>query len=157
MKVYISPESYYLLPQLVIDNFDIENFIDLEKGRAYMGITTATTNVFQQTTLKYFRYCSQPINESETSSVSINNITDYSMQINPNPATDIINIDLESDKDVLGYKIYNLKGEIVQLETVNYTRLQNLKLDVGSLVNGVYIVKLELGTGIKTGKFIINK
>ncbi|MCB9221460.1 MAG: T9SS type A sorting domain-containing protein [Candidatus Kapaibacterium sp.] len=157
LKVYISPESYYLLPQLVIDNFDIENFIDLEKGRAYMGITTATTNVFQQTTLKYFRYCSQPINESETSSVSINNITDYSMQINPNPATDIINIDLESDKDVLGYKIYNLKGEIVQLETVNYTRLQNLKLDVGSLVNGVYIVKLELGTGIKTGKFIINK
>lgn len=157
LKVYISPESYYLLPQLVIDNFDIENFIDLEKGRAYMGITTATTNVFQQTTLKYFRYCSQPINDSETSSVSINNITDYSMQINPNPATDIINIDLESDKDVLGYKIYNLKGEIVQLETVNYTRLQNLKLDVGSLVNGVYIVKLELGTGIKTGKFIINK
>lgn len=157
LKVYISPESYYLLPQLVIDNFAIENFIDLENGRAYMGITTATTNVFQQTTLKYFRYCSQPINESETSSVSINNITDYSMRINPNPATDIINIDLESDKDVLGYKIYNLKGEIVQLETVNYTRLQNLKLDVGSLVNGVYIVKLELGTGIKTGKFIINK
>ncbi len=157
LKIYVSPESYYLLPQLVIDDFDIEEFIDLDKGRAYMGITAATTNTFQQTTLKYFRYCSQPVKEVGTSSVAINNITDYKMLISPNPAIDNIVIDLESQYDVQGYKIYNLKGGIVRQESLDYTRLQNLKLDVGSLTNGVYIIKLELGTGVKTGKFIINK
>ncbi|MER3330069.1 MAG: L-type lectin-domain containing protein, partial [Candidatus Kapaibacterium sp.] len=88
LKVYVSPESYYLLPQLVIDDFDIEEYIDLDKGRAYMGITAATTNIFQQTTLKYFRYCSQPIKDIGTSSVAIENITDYKMLISPNPAID---------------------------------------------------------------------
>ncbi len=157
LKVYVSPESYYLLPQLVIDDFDIENYIDLDKGRAYMGITAATTNIFQETTLKYFRYCTQPIREDNTSSTAIDNITDYNMLISPNPAIDNININLENQYDVQGYKIYNLKGGIVKQESLDYTRLQNLKLDVGSLTNGVYIIKLELGTGVKTGKFIINK
>lgn len=157
LKVYISPESYYLLPQLVIDNFDIENYIDLDQGKAYMGITAATTNIFQETTLKYFRYCTQPIKEDHTSSTPIDNITDYNMQISPNPAIDNITINLENQYDVQGYKIYNLKGGIVKQESVDYTRLQNLKLDVGNLTNGVYIIKLELSTGVKTGKFIINK
>lgn len=157
LKVYLSPESYYLLPQLVIDDFDIEEYIDLDKGMAFMGVTAATTNVFQQTTLKYFRYCSQPIKEGGTSSISIENITDYNMLISPNPAIDNIVIDLESQYDVQGYRIYNLKGGVVKQETLGYTRLQNLKLDVGNLTNGVYIIKLELGTGVKTGKFIINK
>ncbi len=157
LKVYISPESYYLLPQLVINDFDIEEFIDLDNGKAYMGITAATTEIFQQTTLKYFRYCSEPLIDVGTSSVSIDNITDYSMLISPNPAIDNIVIDLENQYDVIGYKIYNLKGGIVKQESLDYTRLQNLKLDVGNLTNGVYIIKLELGTGVKTGKFIINK
>lgn len=157
LKVYISPESYYLLPQLVINDFDIEEFIDLDNGKAYMGITAATTEIFQQTTLKYFRYCSEPLIDVGTSSVSIDNITDYSMLISPNPAIDNIVIDLERSYDVKEYKIYNLKGGIVKQESLDYTRLQNLKLDVGNLTNGVYIIKLELESGVKTGKFIINK
>lgn len=157
LKVYVSPESYYLLPQLVIDDFDIEDYIDLDKGRAYMGITAATTDIFQQTTLKYFRYCSQPIKGGETGVKPMENITDYDMLISPNPAIDKITIDLESQYDVRGYKIYNLKGAIVKQKSLEYTRLQNLELDVDTLTNGVYIIKLELGTGVKTGKFIINK
>ena len=79
------------------------------------------------------------------------------MLVSPNPAIDNIVIDLENQYDVIGYKIYNLKGGIVKQESLDYTRLQNLKLDVGNLTNGVYIIKLELESGVKTGKFIINK
>ena len=65
--------------------------------------------------------------------VGIENLTDVHFSVYPNPAIDYLNI---SGQNIESVKVYNMIGRLVLLDT-NTT--SDLKLDVSSLKNGIYL------------------
>lgn len=75
-----------------------------------------------------------------------------SFKIYPNPATDIVTIDLPANwqKKNLKFEIFNLNGQVLNnLQTTIYK--ENVRLDLGKLPKGIYFVKLscEGQTGLR--------
>ena len=79
---------------------------------------------------------------------SLNNISVY-----PNPAKNILSLDLRNVDQKLDIKILDLSGRTV-LENIN-NPIGNIEIiDISSLENGVYFILLNDGTSQKTEKFI---
>ncbi len=80
-----------------------------------------------------------------------------SLDVYPNPATDVINIelDLSSRMDVDIY-VLDLNGKIVK--QVRYDNLasttESVELRVANLPHGAYVINMLAGKSVKTGKFI---
>lgn len=62
------------------------------------------------------------------------------IKIYPNPAKDILNIDLEFMRENLGYKIFNLLGEKTILSGNITTDSQSI--DISQLPDGIYLLHL---------------
>jgi len=62
-----------------------------------------------------------------------------SVNIYPNPASDIINIQVENG-DATNIEIYDMQGKIVLQDLLNGN---NTSLNVSSLTNGLYILSLK--------------
>ncbi len=75
---------------------------------------------------------------------------DHSIKIYPNPATSLINIELEGTFDV---EIFSLSGQKV-LTRQNLNASQPLNFD---LSDGIYLIKVNQGDQIHTKKLIIKK
>ncbi|MFT4601457.1 MAG: hypothetical protein ACI857_001637 [Arenicella sp.] len=69
-----------------------------------------------------------------------------SINIYPNPATDIIH--LESNDSEFEYTIYSLKGKLMNTGTEN-------TLDVSDWPNGIYVLKFQDDSGIQNFKFTV--
>lgn len=63
------------------------------------------------------------------------------MQVYPNPAKDMLHIDLEEPAKGLNIKIVNLLGSIVKSSTP--TLQQNNSIDISDLNNGIYLLVIE--------------
>ncbi|WP_298221037.1 T9SS type A sorting domain-containing protein [Flavobacterium sp.] len=104
------------------------------------GTTTTNYNGFSQ--------CTVP-NLSAASFISIEkNMTFY-----PNPATDILHIDLGNDaleKEVQDIMIFDLKGKLV-FKTAKFTP----NLDIKKLSTGTYLVKIQLLNSFVTKKIVV--
>lgn len=77
----------------------------------------------------------------------------------PNPSSDIVNFDFSNyryfdSSDLNMLSIYSLSGELLFKRVVNSTRL---KISLGDYSSGVYIFKVEFGSNIYTGSFLVNK
>ncbi|HIE15967.1 MAG TPA: T9SS type A sorting domain-containing protein, partial [Bacteroidales bacterium] len=75
----------------------------------------------------------------------------------PNPASDFVNINFELDNyQPAMLSVYNLKGQkVISKEITNQTIGRNvIRLNVSSLQNGVYIIKLQTGAYSKVKKLI---
>ncbi len=81
------------------------------------------------------------INENSTSNISI-----Y-----PNPAKNVINIENASNAFI---EVYSLNGSLVKQQQLN-TDFE--KVDLGSLSNGNYILKLNNGNSSLTKKIVVEK
>lgn len=94
-------------------------------------------------------YINQGINFTlYTPSGSVENTVGTSVNIYPNPATSIVNID--NDNEIKGIEIYDISGKRVinltpQAETTNVT------IDINGINNGCYFVRITdtLGTKVK--------
>lgn len=74
----------------------------------------------------------------------------------PNPANDVLNINLSNANDVNTIRIYDLLGRMVQSETA-MKNAASQKVNVSGLVKGLYFVVLEKANGEKvTGRFVKN-
>lgn len=91
----------------------------------------------------------------ESATTSVNNIPNLSkFDINPNPAVDVINIDLEySGSEKLNYQILNLKGEVIN--NLNQRSVHDLSIDISDYASGVYIFKVTSQSKIALKRFII--
>ena len=95
-----------------------------------------------------------------TSTLGIDNLSQFiNFTIYPNPASKVVNVNMEgiigSDITV---ELYNLLGELVVSE--NYTTLSNYyrqELDISSLNNGIYNVKLVVDGSIYSKKLQVLK
>ena len=73
------------------------------------------------------------------------------IQLFPVPATDYLNV-LLPVSDLLGQvSIVNLNGAVIHTESI---KGREIKLDVSTLKQGVYLIKLDVGTGPKMLKFV---
>ncbi|HMK06401.1 MAG TPA: T9SS type A sorting domain-containing protein, partial [Flavobacterium sp.] len=75
---------------------------------------------------------------------------DKAIKLYPNPAKEILNIELPTNIDVTitGGTITNLLGQ-----TVYQSEIAN-KIDVSNLQKGIYIVSLQTNYGDWNGKFV---
>ncbi len=79
--------------------------------------------------------------------LSTNNIAKGSVFIYPNPATEIIYIDV--DGRVESFEIYDISGKLVKISEETQKSMKVEDLHVGN-----YVVKVKTTTGIYSGKFI---
>ncbi len=71
-------------------------------------------------------------------------------EVFPNPAHDIINVDLSKLKQVYAISIYTVMGQrIKQVDRANINR----PIDIASLAHGIYIIAIETDKGILNKKF----
>jgi len=72
----------------------------------------------------------------------------------PNPANDQINIAINLEKGPYTISMYNVTGELMKTE-IQYTD-QQINLDIHSVPNGIYFLRIDNGTTIYQNKIVIN-
>ncbi|WP_047547884.1 S8 family serine peptidase [Psychroserpens sp. Hel_I_66] len=75
----------------------------------------------------------------------------FEFKVYPNPAVDILNIQIPSANDITTLKIYDVLGKSV-LE-LNITDMSS-QLDVSSMASGIYVMTFQSGNASKTFKLI---
>jgi len=85
-------------------------------------------------------------------SVSIESENSNNISIYPNPATDVLNINLSGLQDLTGLslQILDITGKTVYTTNENIT-----KVDVSSLTSGIYLLKINTEKGVYNQKIII--
>ena len=74
--------------------------------------------------------------------VGIRNInSDNSIELFPNPSSDIVTIDFEQTIDFLEISIYDIAGKVVLFE--EYENTNTAKLNISDLKGGVYFIKID--------------
>jgi hypothetical protein len=94
---------------------------------------------------------SSVINFSSASGISTYNTANY-LSVSPVPATSEISLKLSSD-NISTVEIYDAAG--IKVMQLNASR--EAKVDISSLNNGVYFVKMLAGNKVFTQKFIVNR
>jgi hypothetical protein len=74
---------------------------------------------------------------------------DVNLLIKPNPVADFVNIGMTVTMDEV--TVYNSQGQIVRHEITNRS---SVKMDLGNLPGGLYIVKIKTAEGIVTDKIL---
>jgi len=83
----------------------------------------------------------------------VNEIQDFSFNIFPNPATDILNINIKENKNTV-VRIYNLLGGEILNTLISKT---SSTMDVSTLTDGIYVLEIISGNAIGRKKFVISK
>ena len=74
-------------------------------------------------------------------------------KIYPNPAANVLNIDVKKQINVSSISIYNTLGQqILVIPNAQYTK----QVDVSNLKTGNYFIKLNSDKGSTIGKFVKN-
>ncbi|WP_298140221.1 T9SS type A sorting domain-containing protein [Flavobacterium sp.] len=76
------------------------------------------------------------------------NLDNY-LSLSPNPAKDILNINIQDEVNIKSIAIYNMLGQLIQI-TTNPTN----SINISDLKTGNYIIKLHTEKGEISGKFI---
>lgn len=95
---------------------------------------------------------------SSTTGIDENNNTDFQLNVFPNPATENISVDYVVNEDTnVHLAIYNVLGEKVEAIDLGpqTSGIHKTDINVESIPNGTYFLKLDTSTGSKTFKFAI--
>lgn len=93
-----------------------------------------------------------PVKEFEN-----NNKINSTLNVFPNPASDVINIELPDSKNAKVINVYNVEGRLVYSFNVKGSYLGNYTIDVANLPAGLYTVEVKDPDIRKFGKFIVIK
>ncbi|MFK5857430.1 MAG: T9SS type A sorting domain-containing protein [Bacteroidota bacterium] len=82
-----------------------------------------------------------------------------SMEIYPNPVTDIINIKIEVNNQAnLQYRIINQQGQVIHFQEVKVNELLIFSVETDNLTTGIYFVQINNNKGYTfTKKFVVTK
>jgi len=79
-----------------------------------------------------------------------------SLELYPNPATDWVNIKLDTDVSQEGeLVITDISGRVVYKETVRYNSNANVRVETANLTKGLYLVIFNSSEHRKSAKFIV--
>jgi len=91
--------------------------------------------------------------------VGVEAIHNSSVNVYPNPANDVLNIDFNlNEQENIAISFYNLQGEVVY-QTVNYilSNNQSLSIDISNFATGLYFYQIKLNKCLLKGKIIVNR
>ena len=128
-------------------------YSNLRKMTFAPGIVTVqktdnTTAVYALSSIKYLSFYdfTTGINESQTAAV--NTLLTY-----PNPASDMLNIDLRRTKNEVGrISILNIEGKVMQTQKTSGMGI--LTINLSQLPQGIYLCRYTSGTETKTVKIV---
>ncbi len=72
-----------------------------------------------------------------------------SIKIHPNPSKE--NIFIESDFAIKSIELFDVQGRVLMAKPINQTQT---RLDISGYANGIYLLKVATGKGIKTEKIV---
>ncbi|MCB0689180.1 MAG: T9SS type A sorting domain-containing protein, partial [Saprospiraceae bacterium] len=117
-----------------------------EKGRAYID-----------TIMGYYApraYEALGLSPDSTTSVTLLNRSQVSLQISPNPSYGLINIQSSPDFEIKAIRIIDLSGKVVLTRpSVNASQIQ---IDHSGLATGTYIAEIRFEEGIVTEKVLLH-
>ena len=88
--------------------------------------------------------------------LGINDLTSDAINIYPNPAKDVLMVDLTAfNGDFNQVRIMNTQGQ--QVVTINPNGDQTFRVKVDNLSEGIYFLQLQTENGVYSKKFIIMK
>ncbi|MBZ9777338.1 T9SS type A sorting domain-containing protein [Psychroflexus sp. CAK8W] len=77
-----------------------------------------------------------------------------SVRLYPNPASDILNLDVSGDSSISEVELFSMLGQKMNSDFI--TTDKGIQLDVSALNTGLYLVKIKTENGITTRRFIKN-
>ncbi len=120
-----------------------------------------TAVVSPSTTTTYTAFASNTVSGCQNRDVitinvsactGINEVDDINaLTIYPNPANEILNVELENLNETATVSIINALGEIIFIEKAT---ANNTTLNTSNLINGIYFIKVESKNGSAIKKFI---
>ncbi|HEY6162284.1 MAG TPA: T9SS type A sorting domain-containing protein [Bacteroidia bacterium] len=89
----------------------------------------------------------------------VNNVQDDGLfSVFPNPSSGTINIVAGEEMHSAALEIRDIQGRMVySRELGTLTKNKNVQLDLSSLANGTYMIKISSGNAVRTQKLLINK
>ena len=92
--------------------------------------------------------------KEKMNATSVNDISERSLVVYPNPASNQINVihDFKGDAE---FTVYNLAGQpVIKTKNVEGSGLNKQNMDISALPIGMYSLQVRSGNDIKTVKFI---
>ncbi len=83
-------------------------------------------------------------------------LPDNALAFYPNPASDILNVELSLEQPTLAnVTIADIDGSVIQIDEIKNAFQDKRQYDVSSLASGTYIVRVATKEGTKTKKFVV--
>ena len=117
-------------------------------GNVTVQKTDNTTVVYALSSIKYLSFYDFTTDINETQMPAVKTLLTY-----PNPASDILNIDLTGTKNGEGrISILNIEGKVMQ--TQKTSGMDMVTLNISQLPQGIYLCRYISGTETKTVKIV---
>ncbi len=105
------------------------------------------------TPTRYTRfYQLAPRRQTDITPVGIEDLSAGVLAVYPNPATNMVYVELEANTQTQSVKIYDFTGRLVMEQPVNAAT--SVKMDISSLNNGMYLLQVSTAKGISTHKVV---
>ena len=83
-------------------------------------------------------------------------LAEGAFSVSPNPASDILNIELDLENTTNAMILLtDINGQVIQFEPMNEVQNAQTQFDVSNLTNGTYVVKLVTLEGVKAQKIVV--
>ena len=141
--------TYWLVIVPYVDSFDqrVEWFQSIDgtlSGAQYLdplnlfgvGATTSWTSISS------FSFMSSLAFKIEENILSIDEFSQSNVLIHPNPAKDIVNIDLPDSNIIFSTEIFTITGQLV------FKSKNKAQLDISKLNSGIYILRISTENGL---------
>ena len=90
--------------------------------------------------------------------VGVNNLNNSSINIYPNPAKDVVNVQFESNNNSkTTVELYSMLGSLVYSQDYTDNNVQTISINTINLKNGVYFISVKNGENTTQKQLIINK
>ncbi len=77
--------------------------------------------------------------------------------LSPNPATDVVNLELQLDKvaDEINLRVLDFTGQLISYQIVKNVQSGTFPVDVSNLAAGTYFLSIETPEGYRAKKFVV--
>ena len=101
------------------------------------------------------KFVSQRDQEVYSNAINVKYVHPETLEVHPNPASDIIDILFGSLIDEGSITIYDVKGNLVRTEYFPKEGPLLNRLDITNLASGTYVYRLSNGQDVKSDKLIV--
>ena len=89
--------------------------------------------------------------------VSVNSLANQTLNVYPNPSSDVFNIDLNGIREASDVYILDPMGRVVKHEVIKTANPASLSIQVSDLNEGLYFLQVVTSEGRKVAPVVIKK